>query len=115
MNYLKTFIFINFLLLISSTLITPKRLCMNCKHYVANRRECSIFSERNLVDGKEDFTYAISARSNDKKCGEEAKYFIENDYKFLTSPYYFFKDYWVLISFISIYSAFIIYVNILNY
>lgn len=112
MNYLKTFIFINFLLLTSSTLITPKRLCMNCKHYMANRRECAIFSERNLVDGKEDFTYAISARSNDKKCGEDGKYFIENDYKFLTVPYYFFKDYWVLISFISIYSAFIIYVNI---
>jgi hypothetical protein len=98
-----------------SALITPKKLCINCKYYIANKRECALFSERNLVNGEEDFTYAISARSNDKKCGEEAKYFIENDYKFLTVPYYFFKDYWALISFISIYSAFIIYVNIQNY
>ena len=113
MNYLKALILFGCLLSSCfSTLITPKRLCVNCKHYIANRRECAIFSERNLVDGKEDFTYASSARSNDKKCGEDAKYFIENDYKFLTVPYYFFKDYWVLITFITIYSSFIIYMNI---
>jgi hypothetical protein len=98
-----------------STLITPKKLCINCKYYISNKRECALFGETNLVNGENSYSYAISARNNDKKCGEEAKYFVENEYKFLTVPYYFFKDSWPLISFISIYSAFIIYANIQNY
>jgi hypothetical protein len=73
-----------------------KPLCKDCKFYIANERECGKFGDVNLVSGRESFESAREARSDVKKCGEDAKLFETNHYKIITVPYYFFLDYWML-------------------
>jgi len=41
-----------FLLYARSKLITPKKLCIDCKHFIAHKHECSLFGETDLVEGK---------------------------------------------------------------
>jgi hypothetical protein len=72
-----------------SNLITPKKLCKNCKHYIFHKKQCAIFGEIDLVSGKNNYDYAIFSRKNESKCGEDAKYFEDNTNKFETIPYYF--------------------------
>jgi hypothetical protein len=104
---MKSFIFLPmFLLYTGSTLITPKKLCINCKHFIANKRECAVFGETDLVEGKNDYIYASSARRDEKKCGEEAVYFEENDKKFITVPYYFLLDKWAIVILLWFYCSF---------
>jgi len=113
-NKIKLYIFLAMLLFANSTLLTPKKLCINCKHFIADRKECAIFGETDLVTGEIDYSFASSARSNDKKCGEDAMYFVENEYKFITIPYYFSKTWWpIYISLIIIFlSIFLNYTGI---
>jgi len=87
---------INSVLSIRPRLYNAKRLCKDCKFYIANNRECGKFGDVNLVSGKESFESAREARSDVKKCGEDAKLFETNHYKIITVPYYFFLDYWIL-------------------
>lgn len=95
-----------FLLYARSKLITPKKLCMNCKHFIAHKSECALFGETDLVEGKNDYIYASSARRDEKKCGEEAVYFEENDKKFITVPYYFLLDKWAIVILLWFYCCF---------
>ena len=74
----------------------PKKICRDCKHFIADKRECSIFVETHLVSVKINYESAGSARRDEKMCGEEAVFFEKNQYKIITVPYYFLKDYWVL-------------------
>jgi hypothetical protein len=86
-----------FLTLIPSirpTLITQKKLCKDCKFFIANNNECAKFGSTDLVTGKNTYDYASSARNYDKKCGEDAKYFEENTMKIITVPYYHILKYW---------------------
>jgi len=96
-----------------STLLTPKKLCVNCKHFIANNRECAIFGTTDLVNGKIDYKYASYSRTNEDKCGEKALYYEENKYKFVTVPYYFCKAWWPIILLLVSYSA-ILYTNFKN-
>ena len=89
----------------SSTLITPKKLCIDCKHFIANKRECAIFGDTDLIDGKNDYIYASSARIDEKKCGKEAIYFEDNTMKIITVPYYFLLEYWPVSLVLSLYSG----------
>lgn len=102
------------LLTANSTRLTPKKLCANCKHFIANKQECAIFGNTDLVTGKIDYKYASSCRNDEKKCGEKAIYYEENNYKLFTVPYYFCKDWWPLFLFLSLYSTFIFY-SIIKY
>jgi Pyruvate/2-oxoacid:ferredoxin oxidoreductase delta subunit len=88
-----------------STLLTPKKLCINCKHFIADKNECAIFGDTDLVSGKIDYKYAKSCRNDDKKCGETAIYYEENNYKFITVPYYFWKEWWPITSVVILVSA----------
>lgn len=82
---------------ITATRLTTKKLCINCKHFIVNKRECAIFGDTDLITGKIDYTYARSCRTDKDKCGEEATFYEENKYKFFTVPYYFYKDWWPII------------------
>lgn len=53
-------------------LTNNKLLCRDCKHFIANDWECGKFGETNIITGKESFDSARSARSDEKKCGENA-------------------------------------------
>jgi len=72
-----------------STRIMPRKLCKDCKHFIPYKEECILFGHADLVNGKNDYNYAKTARNNETKCGEDAKYFQENTNKIITVPYYF--------------------------
>ena len=80
--------------IIRATMITPKKLCKDCKFFIGNEQRCMKFGGTNLVTGEQHYDYASSTRDNNDKCGEDAKYFEENTIKFLTIPYYFTLTYW---------------------
>ena len=75
-----------------STRILPRKLCKDCKYFIAHKKECALFGDIDLVNGKHDYNYAKTARNNEHKCGENAKYFEENNNKIITVPYYFILD-----------------------
>ena len=82
-----------------STRILPKKLCKDCNFFIAHKKECALFGDTDLVNGKHDYNYAKNARNNENKCGEEAKFFEENNNKIMTVPYYFILNiasYWQL-------------------
>uniref|UniRef100_A0A6C0LAP9 Uncharacterized protein n=1 Tax=viral metagenome TaxID=1070528 RepID=A0A6C0LAP9_9ZZZZ len=96
-----------------STRIVPRKLCKDCKYFIAHKKECALFGDTDLVNGKHDYNYAKNARNNENKCGEEAKFFEENNNKIMTVPYYFILNtvtYWPLTPVIAL---FFIYINAL--
>lgn len=93
----------------NSTLLTPKKLCINCRHFIADKMECATFGDIDLVSGKIDYKYASSCRYDKDRCGEEAKYYEENKYKAFTTAYYFCKDWWPIGFVVATYSTIITY------
>jgi len=95
-----------------SNRLVPKKLCNDCKHFIAHKKECALFIENtDLVSGKHEYNYANHSRKNEDKCGEEAKYFEENTNKIVTVPYYFIlkvATYWRVTPFLLL---FFIYVD----
>jgi hypothetical protein len=92
-------------------LVTTKKICNDCKYFIANDRKCSKFGEVNIITGRETYEKALDIRENDNKCGEDAKYFEKNNFKIITVPYYFLKDYWKLTPLLGlvIYSMYLLY------
>jgi hypothetical protein len=88
--------------------IPNKKICRDCKHFIANDWNCAKFKDVNIITGKETFDSAHSVRNDEKKCGDAAKYFEENQYKIVTVPYYFLKEYWIFTPIIGL-SAFYFY------
>jgi len=80
-----------------SSLPPVKKICRDCKFYIANNKECGRNPNVDLVTGKKSYNYASSLRNDETRCGNEAKYFEPNNYKFITEPYYFIKDWWFLL------------------
>lgn len=72
-----------------SNRLVPKKLCRDCKYFIAHKEECALFGDTDLIYGKHDYNYASNARKNEDKCGENAVYFEENTNKIGTVPYYF--------------------------
>jgi hypothetical protein len=79
----------NLLLSAETNRIIPRKLCKNCKYFIAHKKECAIFGDTDLINGKHDYNYAKTVRNNEDKCGADAKYFEENTNKIITVPYYF--------------------------
>jgi hypothetical protein len=79
------------------SLITTSKICNDCKYFIANDRKCAKFGEVNIITGKEIYEKAIDMRENNSKCGKDAQYFEKNNFKIITVPYYFLKDYWQVI------------------
>lgn len=92
-----------------SALITPKKLCRDCKFFIPDGNECSKFGETNLVTGRNDYMYASTARLFDKNCGPDARYFEENENKLFTVPYYFVKKEWLYLILASLYITYFYY------
>ena len=107
--------FANILLLTRGTLPNTKKLCRDCRHYIANEHKCRLFGDVNIVSGKEYYDDARDARRDDNKCGELAKAFEENHYKIITVPYYFLKEYWAFSPLIAVFGCWIfIIMNLIN-
>jgi len=66
-----------------------KQKCVNCKFFIPNNDECSIFGEVDIVTNEYTFEDAIDVRNDVNKCGDDAIFFKKNNFKFVTIPYYF--------------------------
>ena len=65
-----------------------KPICANCKFYIPTNNKCSNFGEINIITNEHIYEEAIIVRNDDNKCGEDAIFFKENYFKFITIPYY---------------------------
>ena len=54
------------------TIIHTKKICKDCKFFIANNMECSRFGQVDLVTGKKTYEYARNTRIDEDKCGETA-------------------------------------------
>ena len=96
MNILRLYLFI-FVANAESHRIIPRKLCKDCKYFIAHKKECALFGDTNLVNGKNNYYAAKTVREKENDCGENAKFFEENTNKIITIPYYFILDlasYW---------------------
>jgi len=81
--------------IISCMLLENKKLCKDCKYFIADKKKCSKFEDLDIVTGKKVYETAVSLRNNN--CGKEGKYFEKNNFKVITEPYYFIKEYYYYI------------------
>ena len=85
---------ISFAMILPVIKATPKKICKDCKFFIANEKRCMKFYDIDLVTGKKYFESAFYMRSDNNKCGENAKDFEKNNFKFLTIPYYYTLTNW---------------------
>ena len=69
-----------------------KPICANCKFYIPTNNKCSKFGEINIITNEHNYEEAIIVRNDDNKCGEDAIFFKQNYFKFITIPYYSIVD-----------------------
>jgi hypothetical protein len=74
-----------------------KPLCVNCKFFIKHKNECSQFGYVDIITGKKNYENAISVRNNKHKCGDTAVSFVKNHFRWITDPYYFVVEHWVLV------------------
>jgi hypothetical protein len=65
-----------------------KPICANCKFYIPTNSKCSKFGEINIITNECRYEEAIIVRMDENKCGEDAIFFKQNYFKFITIPYY---------------------------
>lgn len=106
MKLLNLYLFTTLFPLVRSTVLSPKKICRDCKYFIGDKLECRKFGDTNVVTGEITYNSARSVRSDEKKCGEDGIHFEENQFKIITEPYYFVKQSWILVlstSFIALY------------
>ena len=69
-----------------------KLICANCKFFIPTKNECSKFGSIDIVTNELNYEKALSVRKDDNKCGEDAVFFKQNYFKFITVPYYFLAE-----------------------
>lgn len=71
-----------------------KKICKDCRHFIGGigGNECRKFFDTDIITGKVTYDYARSIRNDETKCGKNAIFFENNDYKMITVPYYFLKN-----------------------
>jgi hypothetical protein len=69
-------------------------LCKNCKHFIADKKECGNFVNTDLVTGQKIYETASFARTLESNCGKHGKHFEYNTLTVVTIPYYFVKEFW---------------------
>lgn len=74
-------------------LMSTKKICKDCRHFIGDNLDCKKYGDTNLITGKVTYEYARDVREDEKKCGKDAIQFEENHFKIITVPYYFLKEY----------------------
>ena len=62
-----------------ATHLTVKKFCKDCRYFNSYGSKCKMFSKRDLVNGKIETYPASIARSDDKMCGTDAKFYKSDD------------------------------------
>ena len=95
-----------------SGMVTPKiknieyNSCRNCKHLIPNdigqisssSTRCNMFGKKDIVTDEITFDYTDNCRSNESKCGIEAKYFEKEENLILKRIIYHIKTFSFLYS-----------------
>jgi len=78
---------------VSPSFIQPptKKICKDCKHFIADNIECKKFGEMDSITGIITYESARRVRKDEKKCGKNAIEFEENHLKIITEPYYYLR------------------------
>jgi len=61
-----------------------KKICADCKFFIPNGNKCSKFGDLDIISGKHNFENAIIVRNDENKCGEDAIFFKNNNFKFMS-------------------------------
>lgn len=69
--------------------IQNKKICANCKFFISSKKECSKFGDVDIITGKYDYENATIVRNDEDKCGEDAIFFKNNNFKIITIPFEF--------------------------
>jgi hypothetical protein len=56
----------------------PKKICTDCKFFIANKKKCSKIVDVDLVTGDRYYHDARNVRKNENECGEDAILFKKN-------------------------------------
>jgi len=75
-----------------------KLICANCKFFIPTKNECTKFGSIDIVTNELKYESALAVRKDDNKCGEDAVFYKQNYFKFITVPYYFFIENSLMIS-----------------
>ena len=91
MNLILCMIFLGIIPAIYTSLIQNKnvKICANCKFFIPYKNQCTIFGNVDIITGVKNYESATVARSNEEQCGEDAIFFKQNYFKFITKPYYY--------------------------
>jgi hypothetical protein len=92
MKLISIYVFTTLLSHVRPSVISTKKICKDCIHFIGDNRECRKFGDTNIITGKVTYNSARSVREDKNKCGEDAILFEKNNLKIITVPYYFFKD-----------------------
>jgi len=76
-----------------------KPICANCKFFIPNKNECTIFGEIDTITGKYSYENAGTVRNDEEKCGEYAIFFKTNYFKSVTIPYYFVLEHFLIVGY----------------
>jgi len=78
----------------SCVIRSPDKLCKNCKYFIPYKNECRLFGKTDYISANHLYDNAEKIRNSDDKCGYVGKMYEENNFKLITYPYYFIKNYW---------------------
>lgn len=87
-----------------------KKICANCKFFIKNKNECNKFGKIDMITGDYEYEKAISVREDENKCGNDGIFFEKNYVKYISIPFNFLFDNFLLIFFIS-YIIILLYIN----
>ena len=90
-----------------SSLLPTRKICKDCRHFIGDNVECRKFGDVDLVTGKVTYPAAKYIRDDSEKCGENATHFEENQFKIVTVPYYFVKEYKFIFSSVVLFSIYV--------
>jgi len=80
MKLLHTYLFASFFSQVRPSLISTKKICKDCRHFIGDKTECGKFGDTNIITGKITYNSAQSVREDEKKCGEDAILFEKNHF-----------------------------------
>jgi len=68
MKLLNFYVFSIFFPKVRLTLLTTKKICKDCKHFIGDNIECRKFGDTNIITGKVTYKSARSVREDKNKC-----------------------------------------------
>lgn len=74
-----------------------QKICKDCKYFIPLYNECRKIDETNLVTGDKTYNLAVKMRNDEDLCGKDGFFFEQNYFKIVTEPYYFVKEYSLLL------------------